>query len=74
MKKVTLEKMQIDSTLSVIKRMAAGCLLKTKKRNGHRNLPLAAKNLHSTISMSLDEALEYVITVAGDADDRECTG
>jgi len=74
MNKPTLEKMQIDSTLSVNQRMAAGSLLETKKRNGHRDLPRAAKNLQIIMSMDWDDALEYVEMVATEADDREWSG
>ncbi len=72
MKKSTLEKMQTDGNLSEIKRMAAGSLIKTKKLNGHRNLPRAAQNLQQHYSgMLWDEALEYVTDVANEADDQE---
>jgi hypothetical protein len=74
MKKITLEKMQRDGTLSEITRMAAGYLLTAKKRNGHRNLPKAAKLLqccYKDLGMPLDEAVEYVTIAAEEADNRE---
>ncbi len=75
MRKATLEKMQTDSTLSEIQRMAAGSLLKTRKCNYHRDLPRAAKNLQQIYTdMDWAEALEYVTFTAVEADDREWTG
>ncbi len=75
MKKSTLEKMQQDSALSEIQRMAAGCLVETKKRNGHRDLPAASFSLRRHYAnMQKSEADEYVEIVANEADDREWTG
>ena len=79
MKKATLEKMQIDSTLSEIKRMAAGSLIATAKRNGDRNreraLVRAVNHLRKTYdSMPFSDAYEYVKDVANEADDRELSG
>ncbi len=75
MKKATLEKMQIDSTLSEIKRMAAGSLIATVKKNGHRNRNSAANHLQKTYySMTFRHAYEYVKDVANEADDRELGG
>ena len=71
MKKTTLNKMQVDSTLSEIKRMAAGCLIESRKKNGHRDLPQAAARLGQHYNLPYNERLEYVIDVAEEADDRE---
>ena len=72
MKKLTLEKMQRDSTLSEIQRMAAGCLIETRKKNGHRDIDSAAAmlGLHYD-NLSWDERVEYVTIVADAADDIE---
>lgn len=75
MRKKTLEKMQIDSNFSDVDRMAAGALLETRKRNGHRDLKAAAKNLKQYYGwLDFDTALDYVTDVANIADDREWTG
>ena len=74
MKKTTLNKMQVDSTLSEIKRMAAGCLIESRKKNGHRDLPRAAARLGQHYDLPYNERLEYVAAVAEEADDREWQG
>jgi hypothetical protein len=78
MKITTLEKMQIDSTLSEMDRMAAGFLIESKKQNGHRDLPAAAAKLQECYknrhSLSWDDALELVTDVATEAYNREWTG
>jgi len=74
MKKSTLEKMQTDSTMSDIQRMAAGCLVETRKANGHRDLAAASEKLQARCKISESEAAEYVEMVATDADNREWTG
>lgn len=71
MRGTTLEKIQTDSTLSNIQRMAAGCVLDTRKKNGHRNLPQAAVALQKHYNLPYNECLEYVTDIANEADDRE---
>ena len=75
MKKATLEQMQVDSTLSEIQRMAAGCLIDSRKKNGHRDLGRAEARLETHYpGMSFDDRLEYVTEVAEEADNREWRG
>ena len=71
MKKLTLEKMQRDSTMSEIQRMAAGCLIESRKKNGHRNLSEAAARLGQYYAIPYPERMEHVEIVASAADDIE---
>ena len=75
MKKITLEKMAEDGTLSEIQRMACGSLIETRKKNSHRDLPAAAANLgHIYATEPWDNRLGYVTDMAEMADDREWAG
>ena len=75
MRKTTLQQMQQDSTLSEIQRMAAGCLIKTKKRNGHCNILTAAMALRQIYNdMGIDESTEYIDIVVETCTDREWIG
>lgn len=70
----TLIEMQRDGTLSEIKRMAAGCLIESRKKNGHRELPAAAARLGQHYNLPWEDRLDYVTDVADEADNREWNG
>ena len=74
MENSTLKKMAIDTTTSDIQRTMAGCLMRSRKRNGHRDLQAASHELIRSYPMPLSDATEYAEIVSCEADDREWTG
>ena len=71
MKLSTLRKMQTDGTLSEIQIMAIGCLIETRKPNGHRDLNAAAARLGQHYPDPYSNRLDYVTDMAEEADNRE---
>ena len=75
MKKRTLEIMMADSTLSIVDRSGALSLNETRKKNGHRDLGLAAAQLGKYHpKLCWDDRKDIVAMIAQHADDLEWKG